>query len=73
LLQKQTIKRRTSSPNLDSRFIFHTVFLHIDYKFSLVGRWTPLFLSINDLCPRFTSTIRTYLRGFYVEKLCKAS
>lgn len=55
------------------KVLFSYCFPSIDHKFSLVGRWTPRFSSINDLRPEFTSTIRTYLRGFYMEKLCKAS
>jgi hypothetical protein len=48
-----------------------TLFLGIDLSFSLVGRWTPHFFSIDNLRLASMSAIRTYLQGYYMEKLFK--
>jgi hypothetical protein len=50
-----------------------SLFLGIDLSFSLLGRLTRHFLSINDLRPASMSTTRTYLQGYYTEKLFKVS
>ena len=60
-------------PGFMVHFFPRNPFLGIDFKSSHIGRWILRFLLIND--PRLGSmlTIRTYLRGYYMEKLCKVS
>ena len=74
LLRKQTIKKRILLLDQDSRYFFcRTFFLGIDLSFSILGRWTRHFLSINNLRPASMSTTRTYLQGYCMEKPIKVS
>ena len=73
-LQKQTIKKRILLPDQGSRYFFcRKHFLDIDLSFPLVGRWTLLSFSINNLPPASISATRTFLQGYYMEKLLKVS
>jgi hypothetical protein len=60
-------------PGFSVHFFYRTLFLIIDNNYSLVGRWSPRFLSINNLRPGSLSTTRAYLRRCYTERLCKVS
>ena len=73
-LQKQTIKKRILLPDQGSRYFFcRKHFLDIELSFSLIGRWTPLSFSINNLPSASISATRTYPQGYYMEKLLKVS
>jgi len=60
-------------PGFTVHFFVETLSFGIDFNSSHIGRWILRFLSINGLRLGSMLTIRTYLRCYYMEKLCKVS